>query len=61
MVKFGLSHCLEKAQHFISPFQKQSIVNNMEIEILLVEDNSHDAEMMIRTLKKANLAILKNL
>ena len=29
---------------------------NLEIEVLLVEDNSSDAEMTIRALKKSNLA-----
>lgn len=29
---------------------------NEKIEILLVEDNSHDAEMTIRSLRKVNLA-----
>ena len=28
----------------------------MEIELLLVEDNMHDAELTIRSLKKVNLA-----
>jgi two-component system response regulator len=31
-------------------------MNNQKVEILLVEDNPHDAEMTIRALKKANLA-----
>lgn len=31
-------------------------MNNNEVEILLVEDNAHDAEMTIRSLKKVNLA-----
>jgi two-component system response regulator len=31
-------------------------MNNEKVEVLLVEDNPHDAEMTIRTLKKANLA-----
>jgi len=31
-------------------------MNNNEVEILLVEDNTHDAEMTIRSLKKVNLA-----
>lgn len=31
-------------------------MNNDEVEILLVEDNFHDAEMTIRSLKKVNLA-----
>ena len=31
-------------------------MNNIEVEILLVEDNTHDAEMTIRSLKKMNLA-----
>jgi two-component system response regulator len=31
-------------------------MNNNEVEILLVEDNLHDAELTIRALKKINLA-----
>jgi two-component system response regulator len=31
-------------------------MNNEKIEVLLVEDNPHDAEMTIRALKKVNLA-----
>jgi two-component system response regulator len=31
-------------------------MNDNKVEILLVEDNPHDAELTIRTLKKANLA-----
>lgn len=31
-------------------------MNENSVEILLVEDNPHDAEMTIRTLKKSNLA-----
>lgn len=31
-------------------------MNNSKVEILLVEDNMHDAEMTIRSLKKVNLA-----
>jgi len=31
-------------------------MNNHQVEILLVEDNMHDAELTIRSLKKANLA-----
>jgi two-component system response regulator len=31
-------------------------MNNIEVEILLVEDNMHDAELTIRALKKINLA-----
>ncbi len=31
-------------------------MDDSRIEILLVEDNPHDAEMVIRSLKKANLA-----
>ncbi|HTD98115.1 MAG TPA: response regulator [Mucilaginibacter sp.] len=31
-------------------------MNNEKVEILLVEDNPHDAEMTIRALKKVNLA-----
>jgi two-component system response regulator len=31
-------------------------MNENKVEILLVEDNPHDAEMTIRALKKANLA-----
>jgi two-component system response regulator len=31
-------------------------MNDNRVEILLVEDNPHDAEMTIRTLKKINLA-----
>jgi two-component system response regulator len=31
-------------------------MNNNEIEVLLVEDNIHDAELTIRSLKKVNLA-----
>ena len=31
-------------------------MNDNKVEILLVEDNPHDAEMTIRALKKANLA-----
>jgi two-component system response regulator len=31
-------------------------MSNEKVEILLVEDNPHDAEMTIRALKKANLA-----
>lgn len=33
-----------------------AFMNNNEVEILLVEDNAHDAEMTIRSLKKVNLA-----
>jgi len=32
------------------------MINQSEVEILLVEDNPHDAEMAIRALKKNNLA-----
>lgn len=31
-------------------------MDNNKVEVLLVEDNPHDAEMTIRTLKKVNLA-----
>lgn len=31
-------------------------MNNQEVDILLVEDNSADAELMIRALRKVNLA-----
>jgi two-component system response regulator len=31
-------------------------MNDIKVEILLVEDNPHDAEMTIRALKKVNLA-----
>ena len=31
-------------------------MNDSQVEILLVEDNPHDAEMTIRALKKVNLA-----
>jgi len=31
-------------------------MENIEVEILLVEDNPHDAELIIRALKKSNLA-----
>ena len=31
-------------------------MNDNKVEILLVEDNPHDAELTIRALKKANLA-----
>lgn len=31
-------------------------MNDTKVEILLVEDNPHDAEMTIRSLRKANLA-----
>jgi two-component system response regulator len=31
-------------------------MNNNEVEVLMVEDNPHDAEMTIRALKKVNLA-----
>ncbi|HSC37416.1 MAG TPA: hypothetical protein VLD19_06085, partial [Chitinophagaceae bacterium] len=31
-------------------------MNNNDVEILLVEDNTYDAEMTIRALKKMNLA-----
>jgi len=31
-------------------------MNNSRVEVLLVEDNPHDAEMTIRALKKVNLA-----
>ncbi|MGZ3751582.1 MAG: response regulator, partial [Bacteroidia bacterium] len=31
-------------------------MNDNKVEILLVEDNPHDAEMTIRALKRANLA-----
>jgi two-component system response regulator len=31
-------------------------MSNEKVEVLLVEDNPHDAEMTIRALKKANLA-----
>lgn len=31
-------------------------MNDNKLEILLVEDNPHDAELTIRTLKKSNLA-----
>lgn len=31
-------------------------MNDNKVEILLVEDNPHDAELTIRTLRKANLA-----
>ena len=31
-------------------------MNHNEIEVLLVEDNMHDAELTIRSLKKVNLA-----
>lgn len=43
-------------QHFISVYLKNNIMNDDRVEILLVEDNPHDAEMTIRALKKSNLA-----
>ena len=45
------------AQRFILAYLKiQNMTNDYPIEILLVEDNIHDAEMTIRALKKINLA-----
>jgi two-component system response regulator len=42
--------------HFISGYQNIQIMINDKIDILLVEDNPHDAEMTIRALNKVNLA-----
>ena len=44
------------ALHFISVYLKNDFMNNSRVEVLLVEDNPHDAEMTIRALKKVNLA-----
>jgi two-component system, response regulator len=44
------------APPFILVYLKNQIMDNNGVEILLVEDNPHDAEMTIRTLKKINLA-----
>ena len=43
-------------QHFISVYLNNNYMNDNRVEILLVEDNPHDAEMTIRALRKANLA-----
>src|ERR1700684_2568661 len=45
-----------KAPHFILACLKIKYMNDSKVEILLVEDNPHDAEMTIRSLKKVNLA-----
>src|SRR6202453_2720144 len=48
-----------REQLFISPCQHErnlQMSNHTEVEVLLVEDNSRDAEMTLRTLRKRNLA-----
>jgi len=45
-----------KEPHFISAYLKIRHMNNDKVEILLVEDNPHDAELTIRALRKVNLA-----
>lgn len=48
-----------KGRHFILHYRflKQTLVMGFEeIEILLVEDNPHDAELTMRALKKNNIA-----
>jgi two-component system, response regulator len=44
------------APPFILVYPKKQNMDDNRVEILLVEDNPHDAEMTIRTLKKINLA-----
>src|ERR1700754_2047192 len=56
MEKYGQKPQQEMAQHFISAYQNMPRMNLNEVEILLVEDNAHDAEMTIRALRKVNLA-----
>jgi two-component system response regulator len=41
---------------FILVYLKNQIMDDNRVEVLLVEDNPHDAEMTIRALKKINLA-----
>ena len=47
-----------KALHFFSAYLQLNIVSQKynEVEILLVEDNMHDAELVVRALCKVNLA-----
>jgi CheY-like chemotaxis protein len=58
MEESGLRPKLTKALlsflHYL--FKKNYIMDHTEIEILLVEDNSSDAEMTIRALKKNNIS-----
>jgi two-component system response regulator len=42
--------------HFILVYRKNETMSDNKVEILLVEDNPHDAEMTIRSLRKVNLA-----
>jgi two-component system, response regulator len=44
-----------KERHFILVYPGVKYMNE-KVEVLLVEDNPHDAEMTIRTLRKVNLA-----
>lgn len=46
---WDISPCFQKMNPF---FEKICKMENNEVEILLVEDNSDDAELTIRALKK---------
>src|SRR3954454_3483807 len=58
VVKYGQKLNATKEQSFISAFPNNYNMNKKlnEVEILLVEDSLSDAELIIRALRKVNLA-----